>query len=537
MRPRRPTALRLLLLAAMLTGAGFREQAHAATPVWKFQDVSSSAGIAVRHELLEEPGSLTQRVQAGVAVGDYDRDGLPDVFIATGNALPQALLRNRGDGSFEDVGERAGVALEHFNGAGPLFFDYDGDGFPDLFLGATDQERPVLFHNTADGRFEDVTEASGLELLGGTVSATAGDYDGDGFLDLFLSHWGEVRGTCHLWRNVAGKRFECQDEASGMPSFALDAIDRSFTANFADLDDDGHQDLLITSDFGTSRVLRNLGDGRFEAQSSAVISDENGMGAALGDYDGDGKVDWFVTSIWDADGVTEGDWGTTGNRLYRGLGNGSFEDATDAAGVREGDWGWSACFADLNNDGALDLAHVTGWPQGSPQFRDTPARLFVNVGDGSFREQAAELGFAEHGDGRALACFDYDLDGDVDLLVMNNGGPARLWQNVGGRASGAYLSIVLEDRAPNTHAIGAQLKLRVGGREQTRLVRAGSNYAAQDAAEAHFGLGNATSVESLQVTWPDGEQTTLRNLEANQRLTLSRPNAAHEHAAGCSVAW
>jgi len=332
----------------------------------------------------------------------------------------------------------------------------------------------------------------------------------------------------------SGAAIRHQREVAGIEPFGTALFDLSFTANFVDVDDDGWQDLLIASDFGTSRFLRNL-HGRFTDTKSKVISDENGMGSAIGDYDGDGALDWFVTSVWDGDGVAEGDWGTSGNRLYRNIGNGSFEDMTDRAGVREGDWGWAACFADLNQDGVLDLVHVNGWQQGSPQFRGTRARLFVGSDEGVFSEQATKLGFVESGGGRGLACFDYDGDGDIDLFVMNDAGSSRLWRNDGTAAKGNYLQVELEGDAPNRQGIGAKIRATAGGRLQVRELRAGSNYASQDPAVAHFGLGPAVIVDELRVDWPDGAKTRLANVSANQRLVL-RESAALPSAPGCSVA-
>lgn len=490
-------------------------------------DATHSANLTVTHSYPEVPGSLTQRATGGVAVGDYDGDGLLDLFVATGKANATALLRNLGDGTFEDVAPAAGIAIQGVNDCGPLFFDYDGDGFPDLFLGATDGDPPALFRNQGDGTFVDVTASTGLDTLGGTVSATAADYDGDGFLDLFLSHWGEARSICHLFHNRNGRGFECVDEASGIKPFLKGGIDTTFTANFSDLNADGHPDLLVAADFGTSRVLINQADGTFAARASPAISDENGMGAALGDYDGDGIVDWFVSGIFDSDGVAEGDWGTSGNRLYRGLRNGDFVDTTDVAGVRDGDWGWSASFADLNNDGVLDLVQETGWQQGAPQFRGTRDRLFVGSATGVFTEEAEQAGFDERGFGRGLVLFDYDRDGDVDVLVMNNSGPLRLWRNDGGNLSGNHVSIKLAGRYPNPSAIGATLTLRAGGREQMRLVRAGSNYASQDPIIAYFGLGSARSADEVHVRWPDGSETTQVDVPANRELTIEQPGPSN----------
>ena len=490
------------------------------------------------HAISSVPATLTQRAAGGVAAGDYDRDGDVDLFVVGGDAGTSALFRNDGDGGFEDVARAAGVALEHANASGPLFFDSDGDGWLDLVVGATESEAARLFRNHRDGTFGDVTDDVGGFGAAGAVSATAGDYDGDGWLDLFLSHWGTLGEVCHLFRNHGGQTFECVDDAAGIPHFGADLADQSFTANFVDVDADGDSDLLVAGDFGTSRVLVNDGAGRFEVREDSAISDENGMGSAIGDYDGDGALDWFVSSIRDADGTTEGDWGTTGNRLYRNLDAGAFADVTDAAGVRDGDWGWGACFADLNHDGVLDIVQVNGWPQGSAQFRDTPARLFLGSGSGRFVEAHASLGFVETGGGRGLVCFDSDLDGDIDLFVMNNAGPVKLWRNDGGAALGSYLDVALAGPAPNTDGIGALVRVRADGREQVRPIRAGSNYASQDPPIAHFGLALTTRVERVLVTWPDGQETALDDVPVNQRLVVERARSRERSAAhgGCSVA-
>jgi hypothetical protein len=535
-RPR--TRTRVLTILGIISALSSWSQASRGTAgADGFEDVTDQVGLTFTHVVSEVPGSLTQRAGGGIAAADYDGDGDTDLYVIGGDGGENALFRNDG-GTFTNVAEDAGVALAGTNGSGPLFFDYDGDGFPDLFVGGTDGSAPVLFHNLGGSRFEDVTARAGLGGVGITMSATAGDYDGDGWLDLFLSHWGSVGQSCHVWRNLHGERFQCMDGPLGIPDFTQGLTVRSFSGNFVDIDRDGRQDLLVTSDFGTSRVLRNHGSAGFVPWDSPVISDENGMGAAIGDYDGDGAIDWFVTSIWDGDGVTEGDWGTTGNRMYRNLGDGTFEDTTDVAGVRQGDWAWAACFADFDQDGVLDLVHVTGWPQGSAQFRDTPARLFVGRGDGSFDERAAELGFDEHGNGRGLVCFDYDGDGDIDLAVMNNDGPLRLWQNDGGSALGNFLAVKLEAPAPNVDAIGARITVRVGGSAQVRLIRGGTNYASQDPPEAHFGLGAAGVIDSLSIEWPDGQTTTLEQVAVNQRLVVkheARPPAPRMRSPGCSM--
>lgn len=489
---------------------------------WKLTEVTERAGLSYRHDYQDAP-LLTpvQRVAGGVAAGDFDRDGWIDLYVEAGDVGPNLLFRNEGNGHFEDVAAEAGVGLPEHSGSGPLFFDFNGDGWLDLFVGAFGESRPVLFKNRQDGTFEEVTADSDLSNLSDTISATAGDYDGDGWLDLFLSHW-QVRGSgCHLWRNMEGRRFVCVDEDTGLSGLIPHVpTAHTFSANFVDIDNNGTLDLLLASDFGTSQVLSNQGDGTFTDVTPAAISDENGMGNAIGDYDGDGDLDWFVSSIWDGDGVTEGDWGMTGNRMYRNRGDGAFEDVTEEAQVREGDWGWAASFADLNHDGWLDLVHVNGWPQGSPQFRNTRSRLFLGRPDGVFEERGATLEFTDRGNGRGLACFDYDGDGDLDIFTANNSDAMRLWRNDGGVASGNYISVELLGAAPNWQGIGARVYVTAGGRTQMRALRAGSNYVSQNPVRAHFGLGMAGRVDRIRVVWPDGTETTREDLPVNRHIII-----------------
>lgn len=332
----------LALVAALVAPAAV----HAA---WHFTDVTAEAGLTYEHGFSQFPEfSEPSEHSGGVAAGDYDGDGWVDLYVVRGDIGPNLLFRNRGDGSFAEVGAAAGVALTGVRSAGPLFADLDGDGHLDLAVGGVDGTAPSLFHNNGDGTFTDVTATSGIALPEGrdTYSITAGDYDRDGDLDLYLCHWLSTffnfpdASSYQLWRNDGAGHFTDVTLAAGIVPLGPSDNFNGFAANFADIDGDRWPDLLVTGDFFTGRVYRNNRAGGFDLFSDfSVLTDGNGMGAAVGDYDGDGDLDWFVSSIWDPNGVAEGNWDVTGNRLYRNRGDGSFEDATEAAGVREGYWG------------------------------------------------------------------------------------------------------------------------------------------------------------------------------------------------------
>jgi hypothetical protein len=385
-----------------------------------------------------------------------------------------------------------------------------------VFVGGVNGSRYRLFESDGDGTFTDVSDSTGIRVGLDTYSASFGDPDRDGDLDLILAHWTVGQGYTHLFRNDGNgpfcTKFSAVDSAWGYTSFRKPG-DYTFAHNFADLNGDGWTDFVGASDYNTSHVYLNDGDGTFtDVTDSLVINDDNGMGTTVADYDRDGDLDWFVTSIYDPGGVPR-----DGNRMYRNLGNGVFEDATDHAGVRDGLWGWAATFQDLNNDGWLDIFHVNGWQNG---WDFNPSRLFVANGDCTFTEQAAALGADNDLQGRGVAAFDYDRDGDIDLFLSNTNANAVLLRNDGGNA-GHWLDVKLAGPAPNTEQIGARILATVGGVTQLWEMRCGNNFLSQDPAEAHFGLGAATTVDELEIRWTDGSVTVLQDVPADQRLVLS----------------
>jgi hypothetical protein len=521
-------AATLLAVATLWAAAA----AGAAGPSgWRFVEVARAAGLDYEHGMDGGPVAEPHWMSGGVAAGDFDGDGWCDLYVVRGRLGPNLLFRNLGDGSFEEVGAAWGLALEGELGSGPTFADFDGDGRLDLLIGGVGGTPPRLFRNRGTF-FEQITAASGVVSVRDTFSSAFGDYDRDGDLDLFLAHWSfgsTLPLAPHLWRNDGGGRFEPVDWRVGIAQTYL-ARDLSFTPAFTDLDADGWPDLFVTGDFGTTQVFRNLGRGedgevRFAVATSPVISDENGMGLAVGDVDGDLDLDVFVSSIWDPDGNAEGNWGVTGNRLYRNRGDGGFDDATETAGVRAGFWGWGSCFADLDNDGDLDLFHTNGFQaHGADDFHTDPTRLFLNRGDGRFSEHAEALGITDRGQGRGVVCFDYDRDGDVDLFIAQNGGPPLLYRNE--LPPGAhFLALRLVGVGPNREAIGARVIATAGGRRQLRELRAGSSYLSQDPALVHLGLGGATRADEVEIRWPDGQLEVYRDLAADRLHVLEQGGA------------
>ena len=486
---------------------------------------------------------------SGIAAADYDDDGDTDVLVVGGDVAPWHLYRNVGDGTYDEVAASVGLSIRSW-ASGPAFGDIDGDGDLDLFVGAVGGDFHYLFENR-DGSFVDVTATSGIDLDAPvTVSATFGDHDGDGDLDLFLGHWGTTPGGDFetLWLNNGDGTFDNGTTAAGLDELVVEAstgrgtnpdvvglTDYTFTPTLTDIDSDGDLDLLVAADFQTSQVMRNDGDGTFTRITDPdVIVDEAGMGAAVGDYDNDGDMDWFVSSIFQAGFFV-------GNRLYRNDGSGTFEDVTVQAGVEDGGWGWGACFADFDNDGHLDIFHTNGWrgvtgsgsdtgmdgdAEGTP-YSDDPARLFHAQGDGTFVESAASFGVDHTGQGRGVACFDANRDGAIDILVANNDEDQLVHYRNDTDNGNHYLTIRLrDDVAGNRQGIGAWVSVTTdSGGTQVRELRGGNNFTSHNPFEVHFGLGTAT-VANVVVRWPDGSASRRDGVTADRVLTVERDGSS-----------
>jgi len=500
-----------------------------------FTDISPLTGLDHSFSIVTANTSDSAQMGGGLAAADIDADRDIDLYLVGGDGMANALYRNEGNNQFTEIATSLNLDVTHL-ASGPAFADIDGDGDLDLFVGAVEGDPIYLFRND-NGVFMDVTNLSGLAVTASnSISASFADYDLDGDLDLFLSHWGNdpAPDTESLWQNNGDGTFVTASVQSGIADQLIETgglaglFDYSFAAVFSDIDRDNDPDILLSSDFRTSKIFENNGDGTFtNITDRDVIIDRNGMGGVAGDYDNDGDMDWFVTSIFNTNDPADPN---PGNRLYRNDGNNVFTDVTDAAGVANGGWGWGTCMEDFDNDGDLDIFHVNGWEQVDPRDAGGPndftfdqIRYFESQGDGTFIEAAQEAGLIDTGQGRGVSCFDSDRDGDIDLVLTNNQEvKSVVFYRNELLSSNQYLSIRLQGNGLNTSAIGALLEITDGTRTQIREIRASNNFVSQSPAEAHFGLGQANFVD-LTVFWPDGTQTVMPGVDANQFLTIVQP--------------
>ncbi len=535
---------------SVASGVHGRKPSKAKQP--HFRDVTAEAGLSyLQHEGREAPrciffqGSFCEpeRMTGGAAVGDVDGDGDLDLFVTRLDAS-DLLFRNRGDGRFEDASAEAGLDAYVLQSNGAAFADVDDDGDLDLYVsvlgnrGDPVNHRNYLFVNDGSGRFVEAAVARGVDVSSGDdrrgYSIAVGDYDRDGFVDLHVSEWLPFAAShSRLLRNrgSAGPGFfEDVTEAAGVSLQDVDA----FGAAFTDLDADGWPDLAVAADFGTSRLFWNQGDGSFVdgTADAAVGTDENGMGSTFGDFDGDGDLDWFVTSIFDPDDTcasTPCNWGASGNRLYRNEGDRRFSDATDEVGVRDGYWGWGAAFFDYDNDGDLDLAMTNGvdFPGFAVDdaYNHDPMRFWENDGKGNMREVSERVGLRDTASGKGLLVFDYDDDGDLDLFVVNNAGQPKLYRNEGGDRR-RWLRVQTRGSESNSEGLGARVAIFPRGRSaQVREIGTATHFLGQSERIAHFGLGKrARKVPLVVVSWPSGRVQSFRNVRSNQTLVVTEPS-------------
>jgi hypothetical protein len=486
-------------------------------------------------------GDVMQRnMGQGAAVGDYDRDGDLDIYLVAQAGHANAFYRNDEDTAggrrFTEVGADAGVADEGL-GRMALFADLDGDGWLDLVvLNDADPDGRLppsrILRNDRDGTFTDVTAGSGFEPIGYLASgAAAVDVDGDRDLDLYVTVWtqelggsvpgqeivGTFPGHNRLYRNDGGFRFTDITDRSGLAGISRD----SFTPIFADFDGDRDPDLYVPIDHRGDLYYENR-DGRFRDRSEqvGVMHEGNDMGVGVTDVDGNGTLDLFVTNIFDP----EENFGSKppGNTMLVSEGSGRRLRFTDMAydyGVTETGWGWGAAFVDLDLDGRLELYAVQGFDEFvdiySRSLHDDRAALFVDPGTLPWLRTTG-TGCEVEGDQRALLPFDYDRDGDVDLLITQVDLPVILLEN---RSTGGHwLTVRLDDR--DGWGSGARVDVTVDGRTTTQLIMHGGSYLAGMPLEATFGLGEAESADRVNVTDIRGRTIVRRDVPADRILEI-----------------
>jgi hypothetical protein len=527
-----------------------------------FTDVTTNAGI---HHLFTRPtNGLTTQIErefynmtGGAVAEDFNGDGWIDLYVLQGNTSTNLLYINQGNGTFSDQAASRGAAYVQ-NAVGAAAADYDNDGDVDLVFTVM-TNFPILLVNTGSGHFAMVT------LTNSQIVAYEDDFEGPipdwGEINQYTSpSWGDINRDGRLdlvfgrWRgNSSDALFSYVQENGALIETPLmdenSENDYVFTPAFADMNGDGWPELLTVADYTNSHLYLNTrtGNVRRVTATAGTGTDQNGMGTAIGDYDNDGDLDWFITSIEDplTNIVTAGKWGSTGNRLYRNDGQLKFSDVTTTAGVRDGNWGWGAAMGDLDNDGWLDIFHVNGWAEAFTtnyviKFNDRPARLFRNRGDGTFTNIAAEAGVADTGQGRGTLLFDYDNDGDLDIFIVNNQvltmvgtnavrtpGPPRLYRN-DGTNNYNWLKVTLAGTPPlHRDGIGSRVYLASGGMTQMRELNASSGYLAHGPNRiAHFGLGTNDVIDEVRAEWLTGDAVVRYDVAVDQAIALGSPQAA-----------
>lgn len=521
----------------------------AASPGFRLVDVTSGAGIRFRHNTGAYGGKLLpETLGSGCAFLDYDGDGWLDVLLINGMDWPGhkrqrttlRLYRNNRNGSFTDVTRSARLDVELY-GMGVAVSDYNNDGFPDILITCVGQNR--LFKNTGKGRFIDVTHASGLDArVAFSTSALWFDYDRDGFLDLFICNYVKwspehdvfcsldgkhksyctpeaYRGeTCWLFHNRGDGTFEDVTPKSGI----FDSSSKSLGVTMLDYDQDGWPDLFVANDTQPNKLYRNQRNGTFKdvaVDAGIAFSTDGkaraGMGVDAADFGNSGSLGIAITNF---DNEMIG--------LYRLVGNGAFEDVAMQAGVgpaSRNTLGFGCVFLDADLDGTLDLAVANGHIdetvrniRGNVGYAQPP-QLFLNNGNGVFRDVADALGqvFSQPKVGRGLAYGDFDRDGDLDLLLTTNNGPAYLFRN-DQLARNRSIRFRLVGTKSNRDAIGAQVRIDAGGANQSRTVKSGSSYLSQSELPLTFGLGKHDLIERAVIHWPSGRIEEYKSLSSGR---------------------
>ena len=521
----------------------------------RFTDVTKAAGISFVHFKGNQGTSINlEEFGPGVCVTDFDGDGWPDIYFVNGRdrynrgiSVHNALYRNNGDGTFTDVTEKEGVPGTGY-GLGCIWGDYDNDGYPDLFI--TQYGRNVLYHNNGNGTFTDVTDkagVSGIESGKFHSGATFFDYDRDGYLDLYVGSYVQLEPDGPLYCSVGKVKSSCPPQAyQGSPnvlyhnngdgtftdvSKAVNVFQpkgKNLAVGAADYDNDGWPDLFVANDGMPAYLYHNQGGKFSEIAASADMAysmDGKEMAAmciSLGDYDNDGWLDLYIS-----------DFQGYGDHLWHNDHHGHLHEVTGQAGIlipTLNVLGFGGGFLDYDNDGWLDLFIANGHVY--PEIESFPVHehyrqlnsLFRNLGNGKFVETTDSAGIAALSPrvGRGVAFADFDNDGFTDIVVANNDDPPTLLHNSGN--SSHFLNFKLVGTKSNRDAIGAHIRVVAGGISQIREVAGGGSYLSQSDLRASFGLGRSVQAETVEIRWPSGQIDSFSNVKANQFYLVAEGN-------------
>lgn len=480
----------------------------------------------------------------GAAVGDYDNDGDLDVYLLAPLGETNRLFRNDldlGMKSFTDVTADACVGDWGMSRTAH-FIDLDNNGNLDLLLlndsdGSDDYPASKVFRNNGDGTFADVSAGSGFNPVGYLrCGAALADYDRDGLLDVYVTGWHHeiglgspaFPGSNRLYRNLGNFVFQDVTTAVGLDGLSRD----SFTAIFTDFNDDQYPDLYVAVDHTSDEFYWNNA-GSFANATAAVNTTHvgNDMGVACADFDDDGDLDLYTTNITDLSPGSFPFGTNTFNCLYEweplGHPSGKFQDRAIARGCEDTYWGWGVDFLDVENDGDLDIFAVTGFEEFisfkkslAYSIARTPNVLLVNDGSGQYARFTAS-GLTSTNDSRALIAFDYDRDGDLDLLTTNVNQPVELLENVSS-PQGHWLGVgIVQGPGENRDGIGVTVRATVGSVTKRRDILAGESYLAGTPAEARFGLGDSTVIDELRIEWTDGTEAVFHNVAVDRFVRVS----------------
>lgn len=571
------------VLSRRQAGAGSHNAAAAfAQYGFTFKESAKASGIDFRHTAPTLDPKLNHIMQqvasmgAAVSIVDFDRDGWPDIYLtSSGEHGRNALYRNMHDGTFKDVAEQVGLAdinsPDTGVSMGAVWGDYDNDGYEDVLI--YKWGKPELYHNDGGKHFTRVTEQAGLPAWANINTAIWFDYDNDGKLDLFMGgyypenvnlwhlkntrmmpdsfEYADNGGRKYLFHNLGNGRFEEVSQKMGISSrrWALASV-------AADLRGTGYPDLFVANDYGVSELYFNERGRRFREvgkETGVGYAPKSGMTASVGDILDQGRYSIFVSNISEEGVLVQGNnlWmpqaGASGEKVR-------FENMADAMHVALGGWSFGAQFGDFNNDGYLDLYAVNGnvsldrhrsywydyskvaggnraiisdaanWPplKGRSLSGYQQKRVWINDGSGQFKEVSQLVGVTDRYDGRSIALADFDNNGALDAVVANQRGPALLYMNRV-NPKNAWIEFQLEGRESNRSAIGAEVRVIWNGREQIQEVSGGSGFCAQNQRRLHFGLGDVTSVDRVQIRWPSGRVQTITSPAVDKIHKIQEP--------------